>query len=157
MRVKLLRLAVRLWELWAAIVHPVQLGVRIILVQDGKVLLVRHTYMEGWHFPGGGMNRWETPLEAAAREAKEEAGVELMEPPSLVGIFTSYWGGKSDHVAVYLCRKYRVGQATDRWEIAECKFFALDALPLQLGERWHKLLQELSEAAYQTGKIEWQG
>lgn len=146
---KLLRLAFLLKETWSQIFRPIQLGVRIILVQDGKVLLVRHTYMAGWHFPGGGMKRWETPLEGAAREAREEAGVELLEPPTLVGIFTSYGGGKSDHVAVYICHKYRVRRATDKLEIAERKLFALDALPLGLSERWHKLLRELTSGNVQ--------
>lgn len=141
---RLLPLAFTLKMIWNRIARPIQLGVRIILVQDGKVLLVRHTYMPGWHFPGGSMQRWETPLEAAAREAREEAGVELLEPPTLVGIFTGYLGGKSDHVAVYQCRKYRIGHASDRWEIAEVKHFALDNLPSQLSYTWHRYLQRLN-------------
>src|SRR5829696_6405614 len=132
MSTKLMRLAFFIKELWSLIARPVRLGVRIMLVQDGKVLLVRHTYMSGWHFPGGAVNRWETPLEAAAREAREEAGVELLEAPTLVEIATSYHRGKSDHVALYLCRKFRIGRATDRWEIAEARLFAIDDLPPQL-------------------------
>lgn len=141
---RVLRVAFLLNRAWSMVFNPVQLGVRIILIQEGKVLLVRHTYMSGWYFPGGAMNRWETPLEAAAREAKEEAGVELLEPPKLLGIFTSYYSGKSDHVAVYLCRKFRQGTATDRWEIAESRLFALDALPQGLGDRWYSLLHQLA-------------
>ena len=149
MSIRLLRIAFLLKEVWSWLFHPVQLGVRIVRMQDGKVLLVRHTYMWGWHFPGGAMNRWETPLEAAAREAREEAGVELLEPPTLVNIFTSYWGGKSDHVAVYACRTYRRGRATDRFEIAEAREFALDALPPELGPVWRKLLADLSASTEQ--------
>lgn len=144
MSARVLRLAYLLKALWSWFARPVNLGVRMILLQDGKVLLVRHTYMEGWHFPGGEMNRGETPLEAAAREASEEAGVELLEPPELVGIFTSYYGNKSDHVATYVCRKFRMGRASDQWEIAESKLFALDALPPQLGQVWHGLLSKLT-------------
>jgi ADP-ribose pyrophosphatase YjhB (NUDIX family) len=129
---------------WDTITQPIQLGVRIILIQEGKVLLVRHTYMGGWHFPGGSINRWESPLEAAAREAQEEAGVELLEQPTLLTIFTSYGGGKSDHVAHYLCRNFRIGRATDRWEIAEVKLFPVEDLPPQLPETWHKLLPKLA-------------
>jgi 8-oxo-dGTP pyrophosphatase MutT (NUDIX family) len=144
MMAKLLRIAFLLKELWVRYVNPVQLGVRMALVQEGQVLLVRHTYMAGWHFPGGAMKPFETPLEAAAREAYEEAGAELLEPPTLVGVFTSFLAGKSDHVVVYLCRKFRLGQASDRWEIAECKFFGLDALPPDLAITWRKLLLELA-------------
>jgi 8-oxo-dGTP pyrophosphatase MutT (NUDIX family) len=139
----LLRIAFLLKNLWFWVMRPVILGVRMILVQDGEVLLVRHTYMAGWHFPGGAMNRWETPLEAAAREAREEAGAELLEPPTLVGIISNFSGGKSNHVAIYLCHKFRLGRATDRWEIAECKLFALDALPSQLNASARELLHDL--------------
>jgi 8-oxo-dGTP pyrophosphatase MutT (NUDIX family) len=141
MMVRLLRLAYVLKSAWAQLFQPIGLGVRMILLQDDSVLLVRHTYMRGWHFPGGSMNRWETPMEAAAREAREEAGVELLEPPTLLGIYTSYAGGRSDHVAVYVCHNFRLGVATDRWEIAECRLFALDALPPQLSEGWLRILR----------------
>jgi 8-oxo-dGTP pyrophosphatase MutT (NUDIX family) len=145
MRVRLLRLAFRLKAIWSWFFRPVSLGVRMILIQDGKVLLVRHTYMDGWHFPGGAMNRWETPLEGAAREAREEAGVELLEPPTLVEILTSYKGFTSDHVVTYLCRKFRVWQPSDQWEIAERKLFALNELPPDLALTWHTLLHELTQ------------
>ena len=147
---RVLRLAFLLKGLWSWFARPVNLGVRMILLQEGKVLLVRHTYMDGWHFPGGAMNRGETPLEGAAREAREEAGVELLEPPELVGIFTSYSGNKSDHVATYVCRKFRMGKASDQWEIAESKLFALDALPPQLGNVWHSLLSQLTASNEQA-------
>ena len=138
----LLRIAFLLREFWIWMIRPVSLGVRIILVQDGEVLLVRHTYMPGWHFPGGSVNSGETTLEAAAREAREEAGVELLEPPTLIGIFATYGGGNSDHVATYLCRRFRRRPATDRWEIAECKSFPLDELPPQLSNLWSKVLRD---------------
>ena len=142
---RVLRIAFVLRRVWMWLFRPVNLGVRMVLLQDGKVLLVRHTYMDGWHFPGGAMNRWETPVEGAAREAREEAGAELLEPPELVGIITSYSGFKSDHVATYICRKFRLGQPTDRWEIAERKLFDVDDLPVELGMVWHKMLRELKE------------
>ena len=139
----LLRLAYLLMRAWSWLVRPIGLGVRMILMQGDEVVLVRHTYMPGWHFPGGYINRWETPLEGAAREAREEAGAELLEPPQFLGILTSYGGGKSDHVAVYVCRSFKLGEPTDRYEIAERKLFALDALPPELGRAARKLLWDL--------------
>lgn len=138
-----MRIAYLLIEVWNWLVRPVSFGVRIILMQDGEVLLVRHTYSPGWHFPGGYINRGETPLEAAAREAREEAGAELLEPPALVGIYSTFGHGNSDHVAVYVCRKFRQKRATDRWEIAERKRFSLDALPPQFHSRWRTVLHDV--------------
>ena len=49
----LLRLAYLLMRAWSWLVRPIGLGVRMILMQGDEVVLVRHTYMPGWHFPGG--------------------------------------------------------------------------------------------------------
>ena len=44
---------------------------------DGKVLLVKPSYRATWEIPGGGLEFGEYPFQAAAREVKEETGLEL--------------------------------------------------------------------------------
>jgi len=52
----------------------------LIWRQDGKILGVsRPDDLEAFTLPGGGMHEGEEPAEAAARELKEETGVELSE------------------------------------------------------------------------------
>jgi ADP-ribose pyrophosphatase YjhB (NUDIX family) len=51
---------------------------RLILVEDGRVLLVRHVHPDGrdfWCFPGGSVERGERVAETARREAREELGI----------------------------------------------------------------------------------
>jgi ADP-ribose pyrophosphatase YjhB (NUDIX family) len=54
--------------------RPITLGVRVIVVDDDKVLLVRNHGRGQWHLPGGAVNRNETLIAAARREAYEETG-----------------------------------------------------------------------------------
>jgi 8-oxo-dGTP pyrophosphatase MutT (NUDIX family) len=107
------------------------LGVRgLVLDGDGRVLLVRHSYVAGWHLPGGGVEPGETLHEALARELREEANVELTATPALHGIFFNAHVSRRDHVAVYVVRAFRQSAAPvpDR-EIVAHGFFPVTDLP----------------------------
>ncbi|MFP5318023.1 MAG: NUDIX hydrolase [Acidimicrobiia bacterium] len=53
---------------------------------DGALLLIRHSYKPAWGFPGGFLQRGESPHDAARRETREEVGVDVVlhEPPTVV-------------------------------------------------------------------------
>jgi len=125
------RVAWRLGALWRPLVT---FGVRCLLVDaEDRVLLVRHTYMGGWHIPGGGVDPGETAREAAARELREETGVALAEPPDFFGL---YWNRSlygRDHVALFVARgRPALDEAALRpqaTEIAEVRLSPVDQLP----------------------------
>jgi 8-oxo-dGTP pyrophosphatase MutT (NUDIX family) len=107
------------------------LGVRALVIDgEGRVFLVKHTYISGWHLPGGGVEPGETVLEALARELKEEGNIELLEPPILHGVFHNARISRRDHVALFVVRHFRqpAPPVPDR-EIMAHGFFAPDALP----------------------------
>ena len=107
------------------------LGVRgVVLDEDNRVFLIRHTYVPGWHLPGGGVETGETALEALERELHEEACIAMDEPPALFGVFFNRKISRRDHVLVYVIRRFTVLEVKrpDR-EIAEAGFFPLDRLP----------------------------
>src|SRR5215510_9452461 len=100
---------------------PLTIGVRII-VRDGedRVLLVRHTYAPGWHFPGGAVDRRETAIDAAVRELREEALIEATSPPALRGVYLSTVNRKSDHIMFFEAGAWRRIEGKARpLEIAE--------------------------------------
>jgi ADP-ribose pyrophosphatase YjhB (NUDIX family) len=122
------------------------MGVRVMMIQDDKVWLIRHTYLSGWFMPGGGLNRNESLEQAARREAKEETGAELGEV-SLLGVFSNFIQWKTDHTVVFLCKDFKFTGKSDA-EIAELKRFPLSELPEFVYPSHRKLLEE-----YKTGEI----
>src|SRR5690349_8540696 len=77
-------------------------GVRgLVWNEAGELLLIKHSYLPGWHFPGGGVELGETVHEAVARELREEGGVDLLAPPRLIGVFHNAKWTRGDHVAFF--------------------------------------------------------
>ena len=107
------------------------LGVRGLVVSPrGDVLLVKHSYISGWHLPGGGVEPGETLLEALARELAEEGNVRLTGPPQLHGIYFNARVSRRDHVALFVVRAFQQDRLPEpNREIVDCGFFAPGELP----------------------------
>jgi 8-oxo-dGTP pyrophosphatase MutT (NUDIX family) len=115
---------------WRRITRPITLGVRALVADPaGRVLLVRHSYVGGWHLPGGGVDRAESLREAALRELREEVGIEATGDARLHGIFLRQRHGNSDHVAVFVVTAWQGVPRADGLEILETRFFSVHALP----------------------------
>ena len=136
----MMRLVYLAFKVYCFFVRPLILGVRIMMMQDGKVLLVRHTYLEGWFMPGGGVKRRETFDQAARREAREEVGAELNEI-NLVGAYSNFIELKSDHNILFFSNDFTLNGKHD-CEIAEARFFPLDNLPEKLWPGHRRLWEE---------------
>ncbi|KLK93290.1 DNA mismatch repair protein MutT [Microvirga vignae] len=123
------------------------LGVRAVVLDGGnRVFLIRHTYMPGWHLPGGGVETGETALDALTRELREEACIATDELPVLAGVFFNHRISRRDHVLVYVIRRFTVleEKKPDR-EIAEAGFFPLDQLPEGTTQATRRRLAEILE------------
>jgi ADP-ribose pyrophosphatase YjhB (NUDIX family) len=121
----------RMFHLGALASRGMTLGVRGIAIDpQGRVALVRHTYVGGWHLPGGGVERGETAMGAMVREFREEAEIVATGPLRLHGFYLNGAAAPRDHVALFVVPAFTVTRpkAPDR-EIAACGFFPLDALP----------------------------
>lgn len=128
---------------WHQIRRPVTLGARAIIVDaGGRVLLIRHSYVGGWHLPGGAVDRGESLSEAARREVAEETGLIVGQVVRLQGIYARFRYGASDHVAVFVARDWRGAVAIDGVEIIEADFFPLDTLPVETSPATRRRLEE---------------
>jgi 8-oxo-dGTP pyrophosphatase MutT (NUDIX family) len=130
------------------------LGVRgVVLGPDNAVMLVRHGYVPGWHFPGGGVEVGETCEDALKRELEEEARIVVQGAPILHGLFFNPKPSRRDHVAVYVIRDFEVTgiRAPDR-EIEEARFFPIERLPDGTTDGTRARLAEITGSAFRSSR-----
>ena len=126
------------WKLWRAKIllylvsmfRRMTLGARGMLVDGNRVLLIRHTYVPGWQFPGGGVDPGESFYSTMEREVLEETGYRVVAPYVLHGIFLNRQISRRDHVALFVARNFeKVCSVTPNREISEVRWFEVTDLP----------------------------
>lgn len=131
------------WYRWR---RGMTLGTRTCVFDAGdRVLLVQHSYSDGWVLPGGGVEHGETIYESAIREVWEEARVVVDEKPTLVGFVNNDSIFPGDHVAILTVRKFRQEAFVPNSEIAAAEFFAVSDLPQSTTEGTRRRIAEVSQ------------
>jgi ADP-ribose pyrophosphatase YjhB (NUDIX family) len=121
----------RLFHFYWRFARGLTLGVRAVVIDGtGRVFLVKHSYVAGWHLPGGGVEVGETLMTALTRELREEGNIELGEQPDFFAIYFNRRASRRDHVALYVVRSFHQSAPPQaNHEIIAHGFFAPDALP----------------------------
>jgi ADP-ribose pyrophosphatase YjhB (NUDIX family) len=137
----------RVFHLYWRFARGMTLGVRaVVLDGDNSVFLVKHSYVSGWHLPGGGVEAGETFRDALGRELAEEGRIEMQGVPVLHGLFLNSHVSSRDHVAVYVVRKFRQDRLPEpNREIVACGFFDAAALPAETTEGTRLRISEVLE------------
>jgi 8-oxo-dGTP pyrophosphatase MutT (NUDIX family) len=135
----------RFFHAYWRLTRGLTIGVRaLVLDQEGRVFLVKHSYVAGWHMPGGGVEVGETLVAALGRELFEEGNIELDAPPRLYAIYYNRRVARRDHVALYVVRSFRqIAPPQPNHEIIAHGFFAPDALPEGTTEATRRRLAEV--------------
>ncbi len=142
----LIRPAMHAYWRWA---RPLTLGTRAMVIDgQGRIFLVKHSYVDGWHLPGGGVEKGETIGEALARELVEEGNIKLTGAPRLHGVYFNKRVSRRDHVALYIVREFvQERPPVPNREIVAHGFFARAALPEDTGRATRARLAEVFDGA----------
>jgi 8-oxo-dGTP pyrophosphatase MutT (NUDIX family) len=107
------------------------IGVRgLVIDPQGRIFLVKHSYVSGWYLPGGGVEPGETVIDALIRELAEEGNIEPTAPPVLHGVFFNDRVSQRDHVVAFVLRDFRqTAEPVPGPEIIAHGFFAVEDLP----------------------------
>ena len=121
----------KVMHLYWRLARGMTLGVRaVVLDADNRVFLVKHSYVSGWHLPGGGVEVGETVLEALHRELMEEGRIAVVGAPQLHGAFFNRRISRRDHVVTYVVRQFQQDRMPEpNREIIACGFFSTSDLP----------------------------
>lgn len=126
------------------IIRRITLGTRCAVIVDGRVLLVRHGYVSGWQFPGGGVDPRETAETSARREVLEETGFDIRGTMRLFALYHSRRYTNRDHVVLYIADEaIEARPFIPNREIAEMGWFKIDALPDDISPATRARLSEI--------------
>ena len=137
-----------IFHLYWRFARGMTLGVRaVVLDGEGRVFLVKHSYVSGWHLPGGGVEVGESFGEALRRELLEEGRIDVLGQPALHGLFFNSHVSRRDHVAVYVVRDFKQDRLPDpNREIVASGFFEAAALPAETTEGTRLRIAEVLES-----------
>ena len=107
-----------------------------------KILLVKHTYIDGWYLPGGGVKKFEEPADALSRELREEIVFSPTEI-ELFGVYSNFAESKSDTIIILKCSGIFKKNVKSK-EIEKCEFFDLEKLPEDTSPGTVRRIAELS-------------
>ena len=122
------------------LINPLSVGVRILLIRNSQIILVKHVYEDCWYLPGGLVERGESLEFAVRRESLEEVGAQIRNL-ALFGAYSNHHTGKRDHVIVFISKDFDISGKTDE-EIEQWGFFDLHALPDNMSAGSSKRIQE---------------
>lgn len=118
-------------------------GIAVLVRHSDSLLLCRKHDRQTWELPAGKINWDEDYLGAAAREVKEETGVDVR-PISIINVVSNMYNGWSSLVVVVQAAVDVMQEPVGADDVEEAKWFGLQEVPKMTGEADQHLLDYLA-------------
>lgn len=118
--------AYRMMRVYWRLANPQTHGALVLIWHEGKVLLVKNSYVSYHSAPGGYVHDGENSRDAAARELREETGMRVT-GEDLVPALSKWhdWEGKREHIEIFeLDARELPDIQVDNREVVSAAFYA---------------------------------
>lgn len=122
------------------------LAVNIAVLHENKILLTQREDFETWILPGGGVEEGESLAQAAVRETREEAGLDV-ELTRVVGIYSRLGNVSPGYVILFAAKPIGGEIKCQPGETIEVKWFAFDEIPSPLSVGHARRIKDVIEGA----------
>ena len=138
----LLTIAYRMALLYWRIAKPNTYGAFVAVWHQGRVLAIKNSYKPQWSFPGGGVKKSESAIQAAARELREEVGIDVdSNSLKIVEQFVCHGEFKKDHATAFeITLEDEPTVQVDGLEVVEATFVDFE----ELLERRHEFTETVN-------------
>jgi 8-oxo-dGTP pyrophosphatase MutT (NUDIX family) len=141
------RLAFRGLQVFWFLTRPHKEGVKCLVTDRDRVLLVRHTYgRRSWDVPGGSIKRRESPLSAAHREMCEELGLDGAQWAE-IGLVRGRLDHRRDIIHCFRAEMSAPELTLDRGELEAARWFPRADLPDDLAPYVDEIVASAPAAA----------
>lgn len=117
------------------------IGARALVIKDGNILLVKHSYIPQWYSIGGGVEKGETPIEAVKRELLEEVGITCLNHPKLFNVYLNNREKRDDYVVLYIVEEF-TQKTVSSPEIIAAEWFEISNLPQDISPATKRRIEE---------------
>jgi ADP-ribose pyrophosphatase YjhB (NUDIX family) len=120
----------------------------VIRDREDRILFIRRRDNGLWAMPAGSQELDESILECLKREAKEETGLNVITATPMAiysrcSIVTAYGDPYHLFLVQFLVDDWSGELATETDETVDARFFRLNQLPEELGDRYQEVLEDL--------------
>ena len=139
------KLTLPFYQIYWRVTKPETTRVRVLLIHNDHILLVKHLGKKYWNIPSGMVEKGESLYTALMRELKEELGISVCTITRKLGVYRQVTRSRNDTVHVFVATVPQKIPLHLEWEINAARWYGIDMLPVPVQEGARRRIVEYKE------------